>query len=517
MSFLNPEFFWLILPILSLFGFKAKASDSKQPKSITLYGHIAVLILITTSLSRPVLDNGIKENRIESKNIIIALDVSYSMRASDIEPSRYDFAKETIEAFLNNNPKSNITLLAFTQNTLLLSPPTTDHQLIMVALKTLNPNYILTKGTSLKNLFHKVGQLKAKDKNLLLISDGGEEENIEELREILDKKRINLSILAVGTTRGATIRTNTGLLKDKEGNLVVSAINPLLQELTSNYTETKSTPASTAKELKNILNIEKKEQIKKLQHSYREFYQIPLLVALILFFTLHTKFIRYILLILTLFGVSAEASLLDDYHLTQAYKAYQEKAYKVSQNEIKKIKKPSLESVTIYAHNLYRLKAYKKAITAYKSIKSTSVSTKQHLYYNIANAYTQLKRYDEAKKYYIYALQLGEDSDSKYNLKKIIFKENQKNTKLGIANPKSQSSESTKSESQEPLEDEKENKPSSASGSSSSGVESHKKAKKEQKKKQLLLDPNSKKEVHPISSKVYELINKGYIYETKPW
>jgi len=528
MSFLNPDFLWLLVPILFMFG--AKASDSKKnpigseseasaPKKIgiTEYGHIAVLILIIIALSRPVIDNGVEENPIESKNIIIALDVSYSMKATDIEPSRYAFAKATIEEFLKNNPKANITLLAFTQNALLLSPPTTDHQLIMVALKTLNPDYILTKGTSLKSLFDKVAQLKAKDKNLLLISDGGEEQNSQELKALLDEYKINLSILAMGTARGTTIKTKNGLLKDKEGNLVISAINPILQELTRDYTEAQSNPKATAQALESILNIEKEEQIKKLQHSYQEFYQIPLLLALVLFFMLHTKFIKYILVILALFGVSAEASVFDNYHLNQAYRAYQDKNYKDSKEHIKEIENPSLQSVTILANTLYRLEEYKKAIQTYKSIKTTSISTKQKLYYNIANSYSKLELYDRAKEYYIYALQLGEDNDSLYNLKEIIFKQNRKNNKLGIANPKSQSSQSSKSESQESSKESKENQKSSASGSSTSGTESNKKSKKEQEKKQLLLDPNSKKEKHPLSSKTYELINKGYIYETKPW
>ena len=510
MSFLYPSFLWLLIPLFFLFY--------KRENSIIIYSHLVVLVLTLLALSRPVIEHGLKENIIESKNIIIALDASYSMRATDIEPNRYDFAKETIKIFLKNNPKTTITLIAFTQNPLLLSPPTSDHQLIMVALETLNPDYILTKGTSLENLFNKVASLNTPHKNLLLISDGGEESNSIKLKEQLNKAQINLTVLALGTVRGTSIKTKEGrLLKDKEGHLVISAINPMLKELTDNYIQASSSPQATAKALESSLNIVKKEQLKKWQQSYQEFYQIPLFLALLLFFIVHTKFIKYLFVLLALFGLSAEASVLDNYHLSQAYKSYQAQEYKACQKHIKEIDNPSLESVTILANSNYKLKEYNTAIKLYKSIRSSSAKTKQKLYYNIANAYAKLKEYNKAKAYYTKALQLGDDKQSRYNLELIMFKENRKKADLGIANPKSQSSQSSKSENQEDSDKKSENKPSSASGSSTSGTESQKKATKKEEKKQLILDSKQKEQQQPLSSKVYELINKGYIYETKPW
>ena len=510
MSFLYPIFLWLLIPLFFLFY--------KKENTIIIYSHLVVLMLTLLALARPVIEHGLKENTIESKNIIIALDVSYSMKATDIHPNRYDFAKKTIEIFLKNNPKTTVTLIAFTQNPLLLSPPTTDYQLIMVALKTLNPNYILSKGTSLKHLFAKVATLKTPHKNLLLISDGGEESNSAELKEQINQAQINLTILALGTVQGTSIKTEEGrLLKDKEGHLVISTLNPMLKELTDNYIQASSSPKETASDLESSLNSLKKEQLKKWQQSYKELYQFPLALALILFFVVHTKFIKYLFIFLALFGISAQASILDNYHLNQAYNSYKAKEYKECQTHLKEIENPSLESVTILANSNYKLQNYKTAIKLYKSIRSTSVKTKQSLYYNIANAYAKLQKYNRAKEYYTKSLQLGNDKQSQYNLELIMFKADRKKTDLGIANPKSQSSQSSKSENQEDSDKKSENKPSSASGSSTSGAESQKKSAKKEEKKQLILDSKQKEQQQPLSSKVYELINKGYIYETKPW
>ena len=171
MSLMYPSFLWLMIPLAILFY------RDKNRKLVPV-GHLTVLVLVLLALARPVITEGLQERKIEAKDIIIALDVSYSMRARDIQPTRYEFAKKTIEAFLKLNPKDNIMLIAFTSNPLLLSPPTTDHALIMLALESLNPNNIMTKGTSLKKLFAKISTLKRSENNLILMTDGGEEEHI---------------------------------------------------------------------------------------------------------------------------------------------------------------------------------------------------------------------------------------------------------------------------------------------------------------------------------------------------
>ena len=162
------------------------------------------------------------------------------------------------------------------------------------------------------------------------------------------------------------------------------------------------------------------------------------------------------------------------------------------------------------ANTYYKQNAFKKSIKVYKSIRSTSAKVKQQLYYNIANAYTLQEAYSKAKIYYTRALQLGVDTDAEYNLALVALLTDKKDAQLGIAHPKSQESSSSKSESQDKEESRSEDKPSSGSGG---GGESS--SKKEPEKSKLLSDNSEEK--HPLSSKVYELINKGYIHETQPW
>jgi len=511
MTLLFPSFLWLLLPFgLLLWG---------NSRRLIPMVHLVVLMLIVVALARPVQEEVLQEASIKAKDIIIALDVSYSMMADDVLPTRYAFAKETIAALLEANPGDNIMLIAFTTNPLLLSPPTTDHALINIALENLNPEFILTKGTSLEKLFKKLAAIKTGHKNLILITDGGEDEDLEKLTELIRDADISLSILALGTTQGTTIQNKDGsLLKDSEGNLVISRINPLLETLSSSVSGEYITAANTVQATASNLNdsLQKgddtEQELEKMQRYYRELYQIPLGLALLLFFMVHTRAVKYLLVLFALFGFQTQASVFDIYHLNQAYQSYKGSDFNETQRALKQIKTRSLQSQMALANTYYKQRAFKKAISLYKSIRSTSPATKQQLYYNIGNAYAMLESYDKAKTYYTKALQLGEDEDAAYNLRIVALLKDQKSAELGIAHPESQDSSSSKSESQEPSDEESRDEDKPSSGGSGGGESQTEKEKKEGK-----LTSDESVQQLPLGSKVYELINEGYIRENQPW
>jgi Ca-activated chloride channel family protein len=356
MTLLYPSFLWLLVPLVLLLWIKRT--------NLLHVVHLVILLLIVISLTRPVQEKSLQEATIEAKDIIIALDVSYSMRASDIKPTRYDFAKETISALLEQSPSDNIMLIAFTTNPLLLSPPTTDHTLINTALKSLNPEFILTKGTSLEKLFKKLAAMRSEHKNLILMTDGGEEENLAELTDLLHHSKLSLSVLALGTAQGTTVKSQEGsLLKDKEGNLVISRINPLLETLTNavggTYLTPSRTPAATASKLQNALK-ESLNTVQKMQHHYKEFYQFPLIIALLLFLIVHTRAVKYLLILFTFLGVQAEASIFDSYHLHTAYSNYINSDLNASKAHLKQIENRSLQSQLLLANTYYRQGDFKQ-------------------------------------------------------------------------------------------------------------------------------------------------------------
>jgi len=517
-SFVSPFLLWFILPLTLLLWVSRK-------HRIALI-HSVILILLVLALARPIQPQVLQETLIDSKDILIALDVSYSMRAKDIKPTRYDFAKEMIKAFLAKNPSDNIMLMAFTTNPLLLSPATTDHALINIALDSLNPDFILTKGTSLKRLFTKISTMNKTYKEMILITDGGEEKDLQSLIPLIRKSNISLHILALGSLRGTSIQSPKGtLLKDKEGDLVISRINPLLKSLARHvngkYFEASHSPQASATTLHEALNNSHQayQKSKKMQNHNKEYYGFPLFLALLLFLLLHTRGVKAIILILAFLGIQAEASFLDTYHLIYAYKNYVNKDFKATTKHLQAIETDSLQSRILWGHIYYKKSQYKQALNTYASIHSTQIKTKKYLYYHIGNSYAMLYKYKKAREYYAKALALKDDADTRYNLNLIALLEDKKKASLGIAHPKSQSNSSTKNTNASSQEKNKKKNKEDTSSSNSSGKGEGKSSEEKEKTSpnKRLVEDLEKESPHPLGSKVYELINKGYIREQRPW
>ena len=515
MTLLYPAFLWLLLPLAILWYYR--------PGRLIDTGHIAVMVLILFALSRPALEGETEKGEIESRNIIIGLDASYSMRAKDIAPDRYRYAVETIDRLLTSNHTDNMMLIAFTSNPLLLSPPTTDHLLISMAMKSLNRDNILTRGTSLKKLFEKLAALPMREKILILLTDGGDKIGVSKLSEILRRYRTSLIVMALGTPSGSTIEKRDGtMLKDKEGNLIVSRINPdlerLAQESGGRYITPPSDPQAAAEKIETAIEemTVERQTVSKMQHRYRELYQIPLLIALLLFLILHTRAARLLVPLAALWGSQADASMLDGFRLHQAYDQYERGDLNASMQILKRITTPSLEQQIAKAGIYYKEQQYKKALALYRSIRSTSPHIKQLLYYNIGNCYARMKDYDEAIRHYSKALQLGRDEDADHNLALIVLKRSREKDRYRFSRPKPQGSGGDKNKNNKEDKGKEKQDEQNSGGNSGGGVTGD--SKKRKKEEKILLRPSKKKEEEqPLSSKVYDLINKGYVHEKSPW
>ena len=220
MSFLNVYFLWLVLP-LAVYLFRRKTKQSLQQHLRWL-----AVVLLIVAIARPVLVQSSSKETLSAHSIIVALDLSASMNANDIKPSRAIASRKTIKAFLEKNLNDQISLIGFTTNPLLLSPSTTDHTLVAMALDTMKSEYILTKGTDLKKLLEKVAEFPDQEKKLLLFSDGGDELVDEALVAFVKESNIKILVVVMATQIGSTILDKNGeILKDKAGHIVLSKFN----------------------------------------------------------------------------------------------------------------------------------------------------------------------------------------------------------------------------------------------------------------------------------------------------
>ncbi len=503
MSFVNAYFLWILLP-LTVYFFRGKKQQSLQQ-----YLRWIALFFLVLAMARPVLVQHKSKETLPAHSIIVALDLSVSMNADDIQPSRAKASRATIKAFLEANLYDQISLIGFTINPLLLSPSTTDHKLIGVALDAMRSEYLLTKGTDLKKLLEKVAAFPDKEKMLLLFSDGGDEPVDEELVEFAKESNIEVLVVAMATQSGSTISDKNGdVLKDKAGHIVVSKFNSSVGALG------KVVPfegvASTVSNIQTWIEEQKslEDGVTRESRSYFELFFVPAFLALVFLFLSATRFSLKVVALLALLNIPLQAG---DLH--SAYEHYENEEYNATLEELSDIEPKTLESQLALGNTYYKLKKYKKAKSIFKTLKSTNLKIKQQVLYALGNCEAKMAYYEKAKNYYVKALQLGEDNDTLHNLELVIFFKDRDSSKVGFTNPNSAEASNSATE----LEETEEEKPSSSKEekSGSSGGGGSKKSKNSTVK--VVKSTEASKSKREMSSKAYDLINEGYIREQKPW
>jgi len=160
--------------------------------------------------------------------LVIALDLSQSMYASDIKPSRLVRARYKIADILRQRKDGLTALVVYSGDAFTVTPLTHDVATIENQLSSLSPNIMPSSGkntaaalTQAAELLQQAGQQQG---SILLISDGVNNESIAELAKISAVYR--LSVLGVGSNEGAPVKlAGGGFLKDAEGNILVPKLD----------------------------------------------------------------------------------------------------------------------------------------------------------------------------------------------------------------------------------------------------------------------------------------------------
>ncbi|MCF8323719.1 MAG: VWA domain-containing protein [Leadbetterella sp.] len=191
----NPYFFWLFLLIPVLFFLKwVFKSQKKQSLVLSIsnlsfqaslfvwlrflvpFFYILGIVCFVLALARPQLVNQNKEKYAEGIDIALAIDISDSMLAKDLQPNRLEAAKNIGKEFVEGRANDRIALVAFAGETTTLSPLTTDYELLKEYLNSLNTSLIKTSGTAigmaLSSCINKLRDVPSKSKIAIIISDG---------------------------------------------------------------------------------------------------------------------------------------------------------------------------------------------------------------------------------------------------------------------------------------------------------------------------------------------------------
>jgi Ca-activated chloride channel homolog len=166
----------------------------------------------------------------QSRDIIIALDLSRSMLTPDVRPSRLERSKLLIQALLDRLKGERVGLIVFSGSAFLQSPLSADYEILREFLPALGPDYLPEGGTNYHQLIDTALEAfaggSAADRYLIILSDGeATDEDWREKVPDLAKRGIRVIGLGVGTKAGGMIPDGAGaFMKDESGAVVLSKL-----------------------------------------------------------------------------------------------------------------------------------------------------------------------------------------------------------------------------------------------------------------------------------------------------
>lgn len=181
-------------------------------------------------LSRPQMGAKLQEHRTKGAEIMVVLDVSNSMLAQDYSPNRLERAKLAISRLTDKLQDDRIGLIIFAGSSFVQIPITSDYVSAKMFLNSISTSSVPTQGTAIGDAITtaiKSFSTQSKESRaIIVISDG---ENHEDDAVAAAKQAADLGIkvytIGVGSSRGEPIPMNGGLLKDKDGNIVVTKLD----------------------------------------------------------------------------------------------------------------------------------------------------------------------------------------------------------------------------------------------------------------------------------------------------
>ena len=251
--FEDPIYLWLLLlvPVLVLVALLGHRKRKKQLKAfgdpellkdlmpdvsayrpwVKLGLAVFAFALLVVMLARPQMGTKITHEKRNGIEAVIAIDVSNSMMAQDVVPSRLEKSKLLIENLVDHFTHDRIGLVVFAGDAFVQLPITTDYVSAKMFLQNIDPSLVATQGTDIAKAINlsmrSFSQQKDIGKAVIVITDGEDHEGgALEAAKAANDKGVRVFILGIGSTKGSPIPLQEGgYLTDRNGQTVLTALN----------------------------------------------------------------------------------------------------------------------------------------------------------------------------------------------------------------------------------------------------------------------------------------------------
>ena len=315
-TFANPEWLWLLLavvviPIVYLllrlyrrhkirsFGDEATL-NTLMPNYNGVRGWIKVVLFslavgfIALALARPQTGSKLRSTEVEGREVVLVVDVSNSMLAEDVTPSRIERTRYAISRLVERMKEDRLGIVVFAEEAEVLLPITGDYKMAEAMVKRLEPSLIARQGTDIGEALEVAllsftdSTKESKSRVIILITDGEEHnQRTEAAIEQAISQGVMVCAIGIGTPEGTPLRINGQLMEDEDGKMVVTKLGePLLQHIAEAtggiYTRSRNDNFGLSDIIVRLDEIEATQLTQITFEEYDEQYQWFLGIALLL-------------------------------------------------------------------------------------------------------------------------------------------------------------------------------------------------------------------------------------------
>lgn len=264
---------------------------------------LIALTLFVIGLAGPRIGTEVREMEQQGVNMMIVLDLSNSMNAEDIRPSRLDKAKFEIQRLIERSSGDRIGLLVFTGEAFVQSPMTLDYSALRLFLDIAETQQMPVGTTNFRAAFQKAAesfdsledQQAAEAAYVLLMFSDGEDHgpSYTDALEVLTSRGVYIFTVGIGTIEGARIpirssegSRQTGFHQDREGNEIITRLEPdalrdIARRGNGNYYEIHSSTSGIDPFLARLDDLQTGEFSVQEYADYKNRYQVLLIAGLL--------------------------------------------------------------------------------------------------------------------------------------------------------------------------------------------------------------------------------------------
>jgi Ca-activated chloride channel family protein len=269
----------------------------KYKRAVKFFLVISALAFVILGAANPQIGTKFEEVKREGVDIMIALDVSNSMKAEDLKPNRLENAKQEISRMINKLQNDRIGLIVFAGESYLQLPLTTDYSAARLILSTIDVDVVPVPGTAigsaLRLAMKSFAEGEKKHKVIVLITDGeNHEDDAIAAAKDAAKEGVVIHTVGLGSPEGSPIPIyqgdyQVGFKKDADGNVVITKLDEQgLQQIADigggKYVRATNQQNEFDSIFKEIQSMEKKEFGAKVFTEYEDRFQYALGAALVL-------------------------------------------------------------------------------------------------------------------------------------------------------------------------------------------------------------------------------------------